>query len=118
MAYIQRKFLEEHLKDCPKKQNGETTGSIPDRDDEFFAIEQNITMLRSALHEEIRQRHRLIVDIGTLRKHFAQDSENHALEYESFHKRIKDLAQECKVRDILYSSFHQALILTKFIHIE
>lgn len=97
LAYIQRKYLEQHLNDCPKNQNGE---SVVDQDDEFFAIEQNITKLRSALHEEIRQRHRLIVDIGTLKKNFSRDSENHALEYESFHKRIDDLDRQCNVSNI------------------
>lgn len=100
LAYIQRKFLEQHLNDCPKNENGESMESMADRDDEFFAIEQNINKLRSALHEEIRQRHRLIADIGTIKKYSARDSENHALEYESFHKRIDDLARQCNVSKV------------------
>lgn len=37
-------------------------------DDRFPIVEQNVTALRTILNEEIRQRHRLISDIGELRK--------------------------------------------------
>ncbi|XP_055296703.1 TNF receptor-associated factor 5-like [Sitodiplosis mosellana] len=96
LAYIQRKFLEQHLVECPKNPNGNSIASITDRDDEFFVLEQNITLLRSALHEEIRQRHRLIADVGSLRKAFAAMSENHAIETDALHTKFEDISQQCK----------------------
>lgn len=97
MAYIQRKFLEQHLLDCPKKANGDYDDSISIRDDEILALEQNITSLRHALHEEIRQQHRLIADVGTLRKKFQEEEEHRARENETFRNRIDDLSRQCEV---------------------
>lgn len=102
MAYIQRKFLEQHLTECPKNPNGNTTESIADRDDEYFVLEQNITLLRSALHEEIRQRHRLIADVGSLRKAFAEQSENHAIESDALQRQFDDISQQCKVNNLMF----------------
>ncbi|XP_031627898.1 TNF receptor-associated factor 5-like [Contarinia nasturtii] len=93
LAYIQRKNMEQHLAVCPKKLNDIV---ITDHDDEYYILEQNITLLRSALHEEIRQRHRLIADVGALRKTFAEDSENHAIEIDTFQKKLSDLSRQCK----------------------
>lgn len=83
--------------DCPKKANGDYDDSISMRDDEIFALEQNITSLRHALHEEIRQQHRLISDVGTLRKKFQEEEENRTKECEVFRKKIDDLARQCEV---------------------
>lgn len=99
MAYIQRKFLEQHLRDCPKKSNGNCDDTISIRDDELFALEQNITALRNALHEEIRQQHRLITDVGTLRKQFADEAQHRAFENESFREKIDDLSRQCQVNN-------------------
>lgn len=99
LAYIQRKFLEQHFLECPKSSNGNSTESIAERDDEYFVLEQNITLLRSALHEEIRQRHRLIADVGSLRKAFAEQSEHHAIESDAFHRKFQDIAEQCKVKN-------------------
>lgn len=86
--------MEQHLTVCPKKLSDNV---ITDHDDEFFILEQNITLLRSALHEEIRQRHRLIADVGALRKTFAEDSENLAIEVDIFQKKLSDVTRQCKV---------------------
>lgn len=83
--------------ECPKNPNGNSIDSTADRDDEYFVLEQSITLLRSALHEEIRQRHRLIADIGSLRKAFAEMSEHHAVETDEFHRKFEDISQQCKV---------------------
>lgn len=40
-----------------------------DNHDRISILEQDIRSLRSSLNEEIRQRHRLISDVGGLRKH-------------------------------------------------
>lgn len=37
-------------------------------DDRLMILEQDIASVRTALNEETRQRHRLIVDVGSLRK--------------------------------------------------
>lgn len=79
--------MEQHLLECPKKCRDLI------EDDEYFVLEQNITLLRSALHEEIRQRHRLITDLGSLRKTFAEKS----LESESFRIELNLLTAQYKV---------------------
>lgn len=100
MAYIQRKFLEQHLTECPKNPKVNSTDSIADRDDEYFVLEQNITLLRSALHEEIRQRHRLIADVGSLRKAFAEQSKHHTIESDGLQRQFDDISQQCKVSKV------------------
>lgn len=81
-AYVQRRRIETHLRECPKspttslelysipETNGVTNG---DGDESYHnrisLLEQDIRSLRSILNEEIRQRHRLISDVGGLRKH-------------------------------------------------
>lgn len=70
------------------------------RDDEIFALEQNITSMRHALHEEIRQQHRLISDVGTLRKKFQEVEEHRAGETEAFRKKIDDLTRQCEVSNL------------------
>lgn len=39
-----------------------------DNNDKFSVMEENVVALRTVLNEEIRQRHRLISDVGGLRK--------------------------------------------------
>lgn len=91
LAYVQRKFMEQHMLECPKKSRNLI------EDDEYFVIEQNVGLLRSALHEEIRQRHRLITDIGTLRRTYAEDNERRSLESENFQREIEGLSRQYKV---------------------
>lgn len=97
-AYVQRKLLEEHLKGCPRSTPSEEEEQIKEEDnpnaigidnplvlsspvsipltkrnlnsvdDRLMILEQDINVVRSALNEEARQRHRLIIDVGTLRK--------------------------------------------------
>lgn len=78
-AYVQRRRIETHLKDCPKSPqssidvyNTPVTNGLLSDDDGFqnrlLILEQDIRSLRSTLNEEIRQRHRLISDVGGLRK--------------------------------------------------
>lgn len=97
-AYVQRKLLEEHLKGCPrstpsieeeqnfKEDNPDpieiddplvlsdpsliplTKRNLNSVDQRLMILEQDINAVRSALNEEARQRHRLIIDVGTLRK--------------------------------------------------
>lgn len=74
VAFIQRKNLDEHLKECPKNLPKSQSNDGTDDDDGFdfeqlySELEKNIGLLRSCLQEEIRQRHRLIIDVGALRK--------------------------------------------------
>lgn len=67
MAYIPRKYIEQHLQECPHKFASDAKQESDYRTEDFV-LEQSIVTLRSALHEEIRQRHRLISDIGELRR--------------------------------------------------
>ncbi|XP_055913416.1 TNF receptor-associated factor 3 [Eupeodes corollae] len=74
-AYIQRKKMRSHLRDCPKVSmrtlssssisNGLEGGAMESR---IEMLEQDISALRSVLNEEIRQRLHLITDVGSLRK--------------------------------------------------
>lgn len=110
LAYVQRKFMEQHMLECPKKCRNLI------EDDEYFVIEQNVGLLRSALHEEIRQRHRLITDIGTLRRTFADDNERRSLEAENFQGELDSLSRQYRevkewrreLRNLL-DQFHQDL---------
>ncbi|KAJ6637563.1 TNF receptor-associated factor 2 [Pseudolycoriella hygida] len=79
-AYVQRRRMEAHLVDCHKSPqnsmeifNTPTNNGISNDDDSFqhrlVILEQDIRSMRSTLNEEIRQRHRLISDVGSLRKH-------------------------------------------------
>lgn len=52
-------------------------------------IEQNIIALRNALNEEIRQRHRLITDVGEIRKQNLV-SDEWAAEVSQFMERVKE----------------------------
>lgn len=97
-AYVQRKLLEQHLKSCPRStpsieedkvdENDKrdsietddhpllsnpvliplTKSNLDSVDERLMILEQDINVVRSALNEEARQRHRLIIDVGTLRK--------------------------------------------------
>lgn len=97
MAYIQRKFIEEHLLECPKKRMNNSAARDDDRDDEYFVLEQNITLLRSALHEEIRQRHRLISDVGALKRSVFEEAEKRLVNAESFQRELANLSRQYKV---------------------
>lgn len=68
-----------------------------DLDDFYLALEQNITSLRTALHEEIRQRHRMIADIGGLRRAAVELSEQRALDVETFQRELDSLTHQHKV---------------------
>lgn len=91
--------MEQHLSECPKKEK--ETSSICSAscidNDEFFILEQNITLLRSSLHEEIRQRHRLISDLGTLRRAYAEDVEKRFFETETFKTELANLSRQYTV---------------------
>lgn len=65
-AYLQRKHVEQHLLECPRKVGYSDGRSSPN--ESMFNWEQDVNSLRNALHEETRQRLRLIADIGELRK--------------------------------------------------
>lgn len=72
--------METHLKECHKspKQSMDvdnipiTNGIMFENDSDqnrLLILEEDIRSLRSSLNEEIRQRARLITDVGNLRKH-------------------------------------------------
>lgn len=83
--------MEQHLLECPKKCRNLI------EDDESFVLEQNIGLLRSALHEEIRQRHRLITDVGALRRTYAEDNERRSLEADAFQRELENLSHQYRV---------------------
>lgn len=91
LSYIQRKRMDDHLRECrilspenvpPSNYDNiaQTNGRSPDEgvthfypnesefESKLLDIEDNIVALRNALNEEIRQRHRLITDVGEVRK--------------------------------------------------
>lgn len=77
--------MEAHLRDCPKSPKTSldsytvtpiANGNVATDDDNdesyqnrLSILEQDIHSLRATLNEEIHQRHRLISDVGNLRKH-------------------------------------------------
>lgn len=65
-AYLQRKHVEPHLLECPRKVGYSDGRSSPN--ESMFNWEQDVNSLRTALHEETRQRLRVIADIGEMRK--------------------------------------------------
>lgn len=99
LSYIQRKFMEQHLLECPKKSNGdlEVCPSSSEQDGNFFVLEQNINLLRSALHEEIRQRHRLIADIGALRKTSIEQTNQRSVDVQKYQSEIDSLSHQYNV---------------------
>lgn len=91
---MQRKQLDSHLQTCPRaaspcssiaSSNHHTIDlpSVPDERrllvdqlfDRLHQLEDDISFVRSALNEETRQRHKLIVDVGNLRHRNAVDDE-------------------------------------------
>ena len=82
-AYIQKKKIKEHLTRCPKNdttkqdiQNDEEelrlnnpNETINELEEKVVILEQDISAIRNALNEETKQRHRLITDVGVLRRH-------------------------------------------------
>lgn len=66
-AYIERHSLTNHLNECPKALN-QRSDKCDDNFGNLFTLERDVIALRSALQEEIRQRHRLITDVGEVRK--------------------------------------------------
>lgn len=71
VAYVERKLIADHLRECGKvgdKSVTKTSARSTDNDDRFVVMEENVVALRTVLNEEIRQRHRLISDVGDLRK--------------------------------------------------
>lgn len=92
-AYVPRKQLEDHLQLCPKSlpsskvllhyQNHQFQSTSPSSThsheatnalfDRLQLLEHDLNRVREALHEESRQRHKLIVDVGTLRRRHAVD---------------------------------------------
>ncbi|GAB0089765.1 TNF receptor-associated factor 3 [Sergentomyia squamirostris] len=74
LAYVQRKSIETHLKECPKTarlQNDNNFATLQDfslMENRLIALEEDIQTYRSALNEEIRQRLHLITDIGALKR--------------------------------------------------
>lgn len=79
--------------ECPKKRMNNSAAC----DDEYFVLEQNITLLRSALHEEIRQRHRLISDVGALKRSVFEEAEKRLVNAESFQRELANLSRQYKV---------------------
>lgn len=119
MSFIQRKRMEDHLKECrilsPETVPNEsslyeasgrgtheyvTRFSVDDTeiDAKLLDIEQNIIALRGVLNEEIRQRHRLITDVGDIRKANVA-SEKWSMQVNEFVERVdKRLNDETSAR--------------------
>lgn len=103
MAYIERKNIDEHLLECPRKAERLKRCSAKEDlfdeidEDSYLALEQSITSLRTALHEEIRQRHRLIADVGGLRRAAIELSEQRTLDTETFQHELDSLKHQHKV---------------------
>ncbi|XP_037028600.1 TNF receptor-associated factor 1 [Bradysia coprophila] len=109
-AYVQRRRIDTHLKECPKSP---TTSlelyNIPEMSDvitdesyrnRLALLEQDIRSLRSTLNEEIRIRHRLISDVGGLRKHNVVSDEWTQKVGEVLNALKKCLNEETEIRTV------------------
>lgn len=88
-AYVQRKLLQNHLLTCPRASSpvsaiedepsdatqNESRAHLDQLQKRLHQLEEDISFVRSALNEETRQRHKLIVDVGTLRRRNAIEDE-------------------------------------------
>lgn len=94
LAFLQRKHIEQHLRECPRKVGHIDGENLSSNNNSPIFLEQNIGALRSALHEEIRQRHRLIGDIGELRRQ-NQHFDNWIEQIDTVHRNLtKSLSDE------------------------
>lgn len=73
LSYIQRKNMDKHLTVCPKRsqfplsgQKKEALSEIDSR--RLSSIEENLTLMRKALNEEIQMRHDVIGELGNLKR--------------------------------------------------
>lgn len=94
-AYVQRSLLDDHLQLCPKSP-ANSTQSLLDQTpattstgapasptiattsalfDRLHLLDHDLHRVRDALNEETRQRHKLIVDVGALRRRNAVEDE-------------------------------------------
>lgn len=117
--------MESHKLECPrlhenstKKSNENLLKKQESYENDYFILEQSIVSLRSALHEEIRQRHRLIADIGDMRRQnqhsdtwiqrfddemiamknsIGNESESRCIDVENCQKTIEQLTYQYKV---------------------
>ncbi|XP_026477099.1 TNF receptor-associated factor 3 [Ctenocephalides felis] len=85
-AWLQRRHLELHAAECPRKKKNSTSSlqqnthiSGPSGDDDYteyaptlVLLQQSVSSLRSAFNEELRQRLKMITDLGQLQKRFQQ----------------------------------------------
>lgn len=92
-AYVQRSLLDDHLQLCPKSPANSThslldTPTQPNTAespatvatqtalfDRLHLLDHDLRRVREALNEETRQRHKLIVDVGALRRRHAVEDE-------------------------------------------
>lgn len=124
-------MLDNHLKDCSKTKspNASISANSPhldsngdhfkDVENRLFILEQDVAALRAALNEETRQRHRLIVDIGGIRKHnqisdewtnkvgdvlaalkkcLNEETDSRCIDMEQCKKDIGQLSYQCQVK--------------------
>lgn len=104
-----------------RKQNlpdNEPAAISPTDDTDLWSVGQDVAALRTALHEEIRQRHRLIADIGEIRRQnqqldiwlecveaaqkdlqdaLGEEAKTRTDDFAVLEKRIDDLAYQYKV---------------------
>lgn len=124
-SYIRRKDIVAHKTECRQTRKQSIAANepiaIPDNNPTQESqphIEQDVAALRTALHEEIRQRHRLIADIGELRRQnqqldiwlecveaaqkdvqdaLGEEAKTRTDDISALEKRIDDLAYQYKV---------------------
>lgn len=65
--------MDKHLTVCPKRgqfpQNGQKKEALSELDNKrLSSIEENLTLMRKALNEEIQMRHDVIGELGNLKR--------------------------------------------------
>lgn len=111
-AYLQRKHVEQHLLECPRKVGYSDGRSSPN--ESMCNWEQDVNSLRTALHEETRQRLRLIADIGELRKN-SQKFDHCIREIDVAHRNLtKSLEDESNRRDVDFETIRQNVDQLKY----
>lgn len=111
-AYLQRKHAAAHLLECPRKVGYSDGRSSPN--ESMFNWEQDVNSLRTALHEETRQRLRVIADIGEMRKQI-QKFDHWTSEIDVALRNVtKSLENESKSREMDLEAIRQTVEPIKY----
>ncbi|KAL7032129.1 hypothetical protein ACKWTF_007230 [Chironomus riparius] len=109
LSYIQRKNMDNHVKNCVKRdEKSVPVQNVADdiQNERLMSIEENLTFLRKSLNEEIRMRHDLIVELGHLKKRNQITDEWTSKVSEVLNLLQKRIEEEKECRQLEIKDFH------------